>query len=99
MAIFALFAEVTRWKTSCCGTEPSIMVIQAPRKASHCAASASGKKSSLPAADAHLHEVENRHREHAAKRGVGEHDGRAEDHAGALADVAVGDDVEDQPER
>jgi hypothetical protein len=49
--------------------------------------------------DAHLHEIEDGHREHAAEGGVGQHDGGAEDHAGGLADEAVGDDVEDQAER
>ena len=99
------------------------MVIQAPRKASHCPASGGGKKSSLPAAaavrddrfdaarhagneigdeqhaaddDAHLHEVEDGHRQHAAESGVREHDGGAEEHAGVLGDRTVGDHIEDE---
>ncbi len=52
MAMVDVLAEVMRWKTSCCGIEPSIMVIQAPRKVSHCQGSGGGKKSSLPAAEA-----------------------------------------------
>ncbi len=49
--------------------------------------------------DAHLQEIEDGHREHAAEGGVGEDDGGAEDHAGRLADETVGDDVEDEAER
>jgi hypothetical protein len=50
--MLALFAEVMRWNTSCCGIEPSIMVIQVPMKVSHSQGSGAGKKSSLPAAAA-----------------------------------------------
>ena len=52
MAILALFADVMRWNTSCCGTEPSIIVTPAPRKVTHSHGSAGGKKSSLPASAA-----------------------------------------------
>ena len=48
---------------------------------------------------AHLHEIENRHRQHAAEGGVGEHDGGAEHHAGRFAQGAAGDDVEQEAER
>ena len=49
--------------------------------------------------DAHLHEIEDGHRQHAAEGGVGQYDGRTEDHPGRLADEIVGHDVEDQAER
>jgi hypothetical protein len=101
------------------------MVIQAPRKASHCQGSG-GKEIELAGGrrvlddqfdaageagdevadvqhaahdDAHLDEIEDGDREHAAEGGVGEDDGGAEDHAGGLADEAAGDDVEDEAER
>ena len=48
---------------------------------------------------AHLHEVEDGHRQHAAKAGIGQHDQRPEDHACLGRDGAGGDDVEDQPQR
>ena len=51
-AILADFAEVTRWNTSCCGSEPSIMVSSAPRKVSHIHGSGGGKNSNLPACEA-----------------------------------------------
>ena len=31
-AVLASFADITRWKTSCCGIEPSIIVIAAAKK-------------------------------------------------------------------
>jgi hypothetical protein len=31
-AAFSLLADITRWNTSCCGIEPSIMVMAAPKK-------------------------------------------------------------------
>ena len=49
IAILADLAEVTRWKTSCCGIEPSIIVTQAPMKVSQAERPSVGKNSSLPA--------------------------------------------------
>ena len=43
------FAEVMRWNTSCCGIEPSIIVIHAPTNGIQAESLASGKKASLPA--------------------------------------------------
>ncbi|MNS92597.1 hypothetical protein D3C72_1267400 [compost metagenome] len=31
-AIFSLLADITRWNTSCCGMEPSIIVMAAAKK-------------------------------------------------------------------
>ena len=31
--MFSVLADITRWYTSCCGMEPSIMVTAAPMKA------------------------------------------------------------------
>ncbi|MNT56930.1 hypothetical protein D3C72_1942680 [compost metagenome] len=44
--------EVTRWNTSCCGIEPSIMVNSAAAKPMICMKSSDGRNSNLPAAAA-----------------------------------------------
>ncbi|MOA24855.1 hypothetical protein D3C78_1455530 [compost metagenome] len=45
----AFLEDITRWNTSCCGIEPSIMVMAAAMKKVHSLASAfSGKKRNLP---------------------------------------------------
>ena len=43
-------ADITRWNTSCCGIEPSIMVTQAAMKASTSRVCSAGQNSNLPAA-------------------------------------------------
>ena len=47
----------------------------------------------------HLDKVENRHRQHAAERGVGHHDERTENHTDMLRHRAVRDHVEHQAKR
>jgi hypothetical protein len=43
-ATSALLADMTRWKTSCCGIEPIMMVIAAPVQNSHSCSPPRGKK-------------------------------------------------------
>src|SRR3954467_11965702 len=52
MAVFSFFAEVTRWKMSCCGIEPSASVTQAVKKYSHSLEPPFGQNSNLPASAA-----------------------------------------------
>ena len=42
-ATSALFADITRWKTSCCGIEPIMIVIAAPSQNSQPCSPPSGK--------------------------------------------------------
>ena len=51
-AVFSSLAEVTRWKMSCCGTEPIASVSHAVPNASHSLAPPFGQKSNLPASAA-----------------------------------------------
>ena len=47
-AVWALLDDITRWNTSCCGIEPSIMVIAAAKKKIHSLAPPVGKNWNLP---------------------------------------------------
>ena len=47
-AVVALLDDITRWNTSCCGMEPSIMVMAAAKKKVHSLAPPVGKKLNLP---------------------------------------------------
>lgn len=49
--------------------------------------------------DGHLKEIGQRHRPHAAEQGVEQDDGRADDDAGVVVDLAAREDVEHQPMR
>jgi hypothetical protein len=46
------FADCTRWNTSCCGIDPSIMVIHAARNQRMSFSSGAGKMLNLPASAA-----------------------------------------------
>ena len=50
--MLSFFDDAMRWNTSCCGIEPSIMVIHAAMNHSHCLKSGGGKKLNLPASRA-----------------------------------------------
>lgn len=56
MSTLADLADVTRWKTSCCGIDPSIIVTQAPMKVSQVERPSVGKNSSLPASTCVIHD-------------------------------------------
>ena len=47
-AVSSSFDDMTRWNTSCCGTEPSIMVMAAPMKNSHSFSPPVGRNWNLP---------------------------------------------------
>ncbi|MNT03166.1 hypothetical protein D3C72_1376860 [compost metagenome] len=51
-AICSVRDEVTRWNTSCCGMEPSIIVNSAAAKPMICTRSSDGRNSNFPAAAA-----------------------------------------------
>src|SRR3954470_8900161 len=51
-AIPSVFADATRWKTSCCGIEPSAIVAHAAMKAMRSRGAKPGKNVNLPAFDA-----------------------------------------------
>ena len=53
-AVFSFFADITRWKTSCCGIEPNIIVIHAATKARISFAVSAGQNSNLPDSAAEL---------------------------------------------
>ena len=51
-AICSVFDDVTRWNTSCCGIDPSIIVNSAAANPMICTRSSDGRNSNLPAAAA-----------------------------------------------
>jgi hypothetical protein len=51
-AMFSSLADCTRWNTSCCGIEPSIIVIHAARNHSTSFSSGAGRRWNLPLAAA-----------------------------------------------